>query len=76
MRTTLDIDDDLLRAARQIAQQRKITAGKVVSSLLCGALHPESFKLDHRNGLPILPRMTNVPSVTAELVDRLESESD
>jgi hypothetical protein len=33
MRTTLDIDDDVLRASREIARREKTTAGKVLSDL-------------------------------------------
>ena len=33
MRTTLDIDDDILQAAKEIAEIRGSTAGKVISEL-------------------------------------------
>lgn len=38
MRTTLDIDDDLLAAAKELARRQGSTAGEVVSSLLRRAL--------------------------------------
>ena len=38
MRTTLDIDDDLLAAAKELARQQKRSAGEVVSQLLRRAL--------------------------------------
>ncbi len=38
MRTTLDIDDDLLAAAKELARQQSKTAGQVVSGLLRRAL--------------------------------------
>jgi len=38
MRTTLDIDDDLLAAAKELARRERSTAGAVVSRLLRGAL--------------------------------------
>ena len=38
MRTTLEIDDDLLQAAKDLARQKKTTAGQVVSGLLRQAL--------------------------------------
>jgi hypothetical protein len=41
MRTTLDIDDEILLTVKQIAQQRKTTAGSVVSSLLRESLEPK-----------------------------------
>ena len=38
MRTTLDIDDDLLHAAKEMARRDGSTAGEVVSTLLRQAL--------------------------------------
>ena len=34
MRTTLDIDDDVLVAAKELARQKHLSAGQVVSQLL------------------------------------------
>lgn len=34
MRTTLDIDDDLLVATKELARQQNLSVGKVVSGLL------------------------------------------
>ena len=76
MRTTLDIDDEILLTVKQIAQQRKTTAGSVVSSLLRESLQPKSFKLEYRNGIPLLPKRPHGPAVTAELVDRLLDEDE
>ncbi len=33
MRTTLDIDDDILQAAKELAKAEKKTAGEVLSAL-------------------------------------------
>lgn len=38
MRTTLDIDDEILQAAKEIARQQNLTAGKVLSNLARQAL--------------------------------------
>jgi predicted transcriptional regulator len=38
MRTTLDIDDDLLAAAKELARTQHTSAGRVVSQLLRQAL--------------------------------------
>jgi hypothetical protein len=38
MRTTLDIDDDLLRTAKELARRQGISAGRVVSQLMRSAL--------------------------------------
>jgi len=41
MRTTLDIEDDVLAVAREIARREHTSAGKVVSRLLREALSGE-----------------------------------
>jgi len=76
MRTTLEIDDELLLTVKEIAQQQKTTAGRVVSSLLRKSLQPKSFKLEYRNGVPLLPRRPHGPVVTADLVNRLRDEDE
>lgn len=38
MRTTLDIDDEVLQAAKELARQQNLTAGKVLSNLARQAL--------------------------------------
>ena len=76
MRTTLDIDDELLLTVKQIAQERKQSAGDVVSTLLREALQPKVFELQYRDGIPVLPPQGNRPAVTAELVNRLRDEDE
>ena len=54
MRTTLELDDDVLLAAKELAAVRGTTAGKVVSDLVRQALTPKrTARL--RNGVPVLP---------------------
>lgn len=55
MRTTLEIDEDLLVAAKELAAARGTTAGRVVSDLLRAALAQPSRQRS-RNGIPLLPR--------------------
>ena len=40
MRTTLQIDDDVLSAARQLASQRHVSVGRIVSELARKGLRP------------------------------------
>ena len=55
MRTTLDLDEDVLQAAKEIAAAKGTTAGKVLSDLARKAMTPpRSGRL--RNGVPLLPR--------------------
>jgi len=76
MRTTLEIEDEILLTVKAIAQQRKTTAGDVVSSLLRESLAPKNFKVEYRNGVPLLPRRPHGPVVTAEMIDRLADEDE
>ena len=63
MRTTLDIDDDVLQAAKELAQARKKTTGKVLSDLARQALEPKtSYKV--RNGVPVIPHRPGAPLMT------------
>jgi len=55
MRTTLDLDDDVLEAAKELAAARGTTAGKMVSALLRAALTPGRVARV-RNGVPLLPK--------------------
>jgi hypothetical protein len=78
MRTTLDIDDDVLKVAKDIAAAQKKTCGEVISELARAALQLRAEKLDVskleiRNGIPILPARG---VATKELVDRLIEEAD
>jgi hypothetical protein len=43
MRTTLDIDDDILEAAKELAEAENKTAGQVLSELARKALTQEFF---------------------------------
>lgn len=76
MRTTLEIEDDVLLTVKEIAQQRGTTAGSVVSTLLRESLQPKSFKVEYRDGVPLLPRRPNGPVVTMEMVNRLRDEDE
>jgi len=73
MRTTLEIDDDLLVAARELAEYRDTTIGRVVSDLLRQALtRPADAALIERNGFRVLPKRGGI--VTTELVTRLAAD--
>ncbi|MDA1185410.1 MAG: CopG family transcriptional regulator [Acidobacteria bacterium] len=74
MRTTLDIDPDVLLAAKELAEHRGTTAGKVLSDLARKALAPKR-RAAVRNGIRLLPcRPAGSPRPTLELVNRLRDE--
>jgi hypothetical protein len=82
MRTTLDIDDDVLTVVKELAQARRSTAGEVLSDLARRALTssaeppadgPAGARL--KNGWYVLPSRGG-PPVTSERVQRLLDEAD
>jgi hypothetical protein len=80
MRTTLDIDDDILSAAKDLARADKKTVGQVISDLARKALTaPELAGMaeEGQSNLadwPTLPRRGGI--VTTELVRRIQDEID
>jgi hypothetical protein len=74
MRTTLSIDDDVLAAARSLAERQNKTIGEVVSALARQALQPTARRARERNGVPLLPRRAGAVPVTPELVNELRDE--
>jgi hypothetical protein len=75
MRTTLDIDDDVLRAAKELARREKKTAGAVISDLTRKAL-TAAPQADRRpkaaHGFRPFPRRGAI--VTNEQIDKLREE--
>jgi hypothetical protein len=78
MRTTLDIDDDVLSAVKSLADSRKSTAGKVISELARQGLAPsrKNPKPRYRNGVPLFPRRPGGETITSEMIKRLQEETD
>ena len=77
MRTTLDLDDDVLRAIKKLARREKKAAGRVVSELVRKALatSPEDVSGEARilYGLRPFPKRGGI--VTNELIDRLRENA-
>jgi hypothetical protein len=71
MRTTLDIDEDVLQAAKELAAARKSTAGKVLSELARKALEPPRKSTARRHGVPLLPPRHGERPVTVAMVSSL-----
>ena len=73
MRTTLDLDLDILQAAKEIGASRGLSAGQVVSELVRKALAaPKGPKV--RNGVPLLRRKAGAPPLTMAAVNQLRDE--
>jgi hypothetical protein len=75
MRTTLNIDDDVLQAAKELGALHGKSAGQMLSELARRALSPApSHRV--RNGVPVLPRRrTGSPRPTMRLVNELRDDA-
>jgi len=73
MRTTLNIEDDVLQAARELAQREGSTAGQIISSLARRGLAAPPGKPKKssatRGGVPLLASRGEV--VTLERIQKL-----
>ena len=75
MRTTLNLDDDVLLAVKELAELRGATAGEVLSELARGALAANRAAGGVRNGVPLLDPVAGEGIVTPEVVDRLRDDA-
>jgi len=66
VRTTLDIDNDVMEAARELARMHNESIGAVISSLARSGLRPS--RVDIVDGLPIIRVSTASTVITSEMV--------
>ena len=74
MRTTLDIDDDILAAAKARAKSQRRTAGAVISELAREALTRPAQSSTRGAFLGFSPMPKRGGIVTNELIDSLREE--
>lgn len=68
MRTTLDIDEDVIAAARELARDEGRSIGAVVSDLARRGLAPA--RVERAHGRPVIRAPTGTPAITPEMVRR------
>jgi Arc/MetJ family transcription regulator len=75
MRTTIDIENDVLAAAKEIARQQNTSVGKVISDLVRQTLTGAATAHAATRNAPAVPGFEPFPArgviVTNELIDRL-----
>ena len=74
MRTTIDIDDDILQAAKELATKEKSTAGRVISQLARRTLATASTTKRTRNTVPVLPRRGDM--ITLDHIRKVMEQED
>lgn len=72
MRTTLDLDEDVVVAARELAADTRRSLGSVISELARRGLTPAQVEAD--DGLPVIRVPAGTPPITPHMVRRALDE--
>jgi hypothetical protein len=72
VRTTLDIDDDVVAAARELAADERRSLGSVISELARRGLTPARVEVVDR--LPVIRVPAGTPPITPQMVRRALDE--
>jgi len=70
MRTTLDIDEDVLLAAKEAGRMQGKSAGSVISGWARNGFPQPKKKLKYRNGVPQITPTPDCPIISTEMVNR------
>lgn len=73
MRTTITLDDDILRLATRQAKARGLSLGKTISDLVRRGLNAPTPTIG-KDGLVVFQLPADSPPVTTEDVRRIEAE--
>lgn len=76
MRTTLDLDDDVLEAARSLARAQGRSVGAVLSDLARKGLSPAVRGEEGPGGFPTLVPAAGTPALTIEAVRTALDDDD
>jgi hypothetical protein len=72
VRTTLDIDDDVVAAARELAATQRRSLGSVISELARRGLTPARVEVE--GDLPVIRVPAGAPPITPDMVRRALDE--
>jgi hypothetical protein len=75
MRTTVNLDDDVLETAKLLAARDRKPLGMVISSLLRRAVEPSAQVQKERNGIPLFPVSQGARAVTPEMIKEILDET-
>lgn len=73
MRTTVTIDDDILRAAKSLATQQRRPLGQVISDLMRKGLQP-SERVRRNRIFPVFDVPEGARTITLDVVKQAEEE--
>lgn len=73
MRTTLELDDDIVSETKRLARERGVSLGRLISELTRQSLEAAAPP-KYRNGVRLLEHKPGAPRADMELVNRLRDE--
>ena len=77
MRTTLNLDSDLLKAAKRLAAARSASVGDIISELAHAGLAAQNqASIKRKNGFPVFAAPPAAPLIGLDDVKRDEDGSD
>ena len=75
MRTTINLDEDLLQIARSLARARSISIGAIISELMRKGLELQRrLAVDQKSGFPVFQIPRDARPITLEDVKKGEDE--
>lgn len=74
MRTTVNLDPDVFRAAKQLAASRSMSVGAALSELARRGMKGTAPEPEQHNGFAVFPRPPGVKTVTLEDIKREDDE--
>ncbi|HLI36579.1 MAG TPA: hypothetical protein VKV80_04465 [Streptosporangiaceae bacterium] len=69
MRTTLNLDDDVVMVARALADSERRSLGQVISDLARKGLKPREAPLADEDGFPVFSVDAQAPVITGDMVE-------
>jgi len=72
MRTTLDLDEDILAAAQELAAEQHRSVGWMISELARRGLTPA--RIEAEGDMPVIRVPAGTPAITPEMVRRALDE--
>ncbi len=74
MRTTVNLDADVMRAVRSLARERDESLGTVISALVREALSPPA-QVTYEQDFPVFQVREGSPPITPEMVESALEDS-
>jgi hypothetical protein len=68
MRTTVNLDDDVVEAARALADAERRSLGQVISDLVRRGLAPREARIGTEDGFPVFQGPAEAPLITSDMV--------